>query len=57
MMLVSMLVALEALLWILELALKLQEALRRQKALCKQEKDRIRFIFLRNPSELLLCVE
>lgn len=30
---------------------------RRQKALSKQENDIIRFVFLRNPSELLLCVE
>lgn len=55
MMLVSMLVALEALLWILELTLK--GHLKRQKALSKQESDIIRFVFLRNPSELLLCVE
>lgn len=57
MMLVSMLVALEALLWVLELPLKLQDTLKRQKALSKRENDIIRFVFLRNPSELLLCVD
>lgn len=57
MVLVSMLGTLEALLWILELTPKLQEALRGQKALSKQENGIVRFVFLRIPSELLVCVE